>query len=157
MQIIPESMPKISSLLEKYNIPKVAKVKQTFNNDTLEDVQGTLLRGLEEKCKHIEPGARIAITCGSRGIDQYALIIKTVADFVKSKGGQPILIPAMGSHGGATAEGQTEVLRRYGITEESIGAPVVASMEVKQIGTTPKGLPVYIDKNACEADGRAHV
>ena len=153
MQIIPESMPKISSLLEKYNIPKVAKVKQTFNNDTLEDVQGTLLRGLEEKCKHIEPGARIAITCGSRGIDQYALIIKTVADFVKSKGGQPILIPAMGSHGGATAEGQTEVLRRYGITEESIGAPVVASMEVKQIGTTPKGLPVYIDKNACEADG----
>jgi len=119
----------------------------------LEDVAGTLRRELEATCRPIKPGARIAITCGSRGIDQYALIIKTVADFVKEKGGRPILIPSMGSHGGATAEGQREVLRRYGISEETIGAPVVSSMEVKQIGTTPKGLPVYIDKNACEADG----
>ncbi len=143
----------ISELLKSYQIPKVAKVRQTFNNDELADVEGVLRRGLEETCAPIRPGARIAITCGSRGIDKYALIIKTVADFVKEKGGQPILIPAMGSHGGATAEGQREVLRRYGITEETIGAPVVSSMEVKQIGTTPKGLPVYIDKNACEADG----
>ena len=150
---IPESMPKISALLKDYKIPKVVKVKQTFNNDTLEDVQGTLLRGLEANCKPIKPGDRIAITCGSRGIDQYALLVRTVAEFVKSKGGHPILIPAMGSHGGATAEGQEEVLRRYGITEETTGAPVVSNMEVKQIGTTSKGLPVYIDKNACEANG----
>ena len=146
-------MDAISELLKKYQIPKIAKVHQTFNNDELADVEGELRRGLEATCAPIKPGARIAITCGSRGIDKYALIIKTVADFVKEKGGQPILIPAMGSHGGATAEGQEEVLRRYGITEETIGAPVVSSMEVKQIGTTPKGLPVYIDKNACEADG----
>ncbi|MBO4873481.1 MAG: DUF2088 domain-containing protein [Lachnospiraceae bacterium] len=143
----------ISELLKNYEIPKVAKVRQTFNNDVLEDVVGTLRRGLEEKCAPIKPGDRIAITCGSRGIDKYALIIKTVADFVKSKGGQPILIPAMGSHGGATAEGQREVLRRYGISEETIGAPVLATMEVNQIGTTPRGLPVYIDRNACECDG----
>lgn len=146
-------MDAISELLKNYQIPKIAKVHQTFNNDELADVEGELRRGLEATCAPIKPGARIAITCGSRGIDKYALIIKTVADFVKEKGGQPILIPAMGSHGGATAEGQEEVLRRYGITEETIGAPVVSSMEVKQIGTTPKGLPVYIDKNACEADG----
>ncbi len=146
-------MSEITKMLAGHSIPKVAKVRQTFNNDVLEDVEGTLLRGLEESCAPIKPGARIAITCGSRGIDQYVLLIKTVVAFVKSKGGQPILIPSMGSHGGATAEGQTEVLRRYGITEESVGAPVVSSMEVKEIGRTPKGLPVYIDKNACEADG----
>ena len=146
-------MSEITKMLAGHSIPKVAKVRQTFNNDVLEDVERTLLRGLEESCAPIKPGARIAITCGSRGIDQYVLLIKTVVAFVKSKGGQPILIPSMGSHGGATAEGQTEVLRRYGITEESVGAPVVSSMEVKEIGRTPKGLPVYIDKNACEADG----
>ena len=146
-------MSEISKMLASHSIPKVAKVRQTFNNDLLEDVEGTLLRGLEETCAPIKPGARIAITCGSRGIDQYALLIKTVVSFVKSKGGQPILIPSMGSHGGATAEGQEEVLRRYGITEESVGAPVVSSMEVCEIGRTEKGLPVYIDKNACEADG----
>lgn len=146
-------MSEISKMLASHSIPKVAKVRQTFNNDLLEDVEGTLLRGLEKTCAPIKPGARIAITCGSRGIDQYALLIKTVVSFVKSKGGQPILIPSMGSHGGATAEGQEEVLRRYGITEESVGAPVVSSMEVCEIGRTEKGLPVYIDKNACEADG----
>ena len=146
-------MSEISKLLSGYPVPKVAKVRQTFNNDTLEDVEGTLWQGLQETCAPIAPGARIAITCGSRGIDQYATLIKTVVRFVKEKGGEPFLVPAMGSHGGATDEGQEEVLRRYGITEETMGAPVVSSMEVTQIGTTHKGLPVYIDKNACEADG----
>ena len=105
-------MSEISKMLASHSIPKVAKVRQTFNNDLLEDVEGTLLRDLEETCAPIKPGARIAITCGSRGIDQYALLIKTVVSFVKSKGGQPILIPSMGSHGGATAQGQLEDLRR---------------------------------------------
>ena len=146
-------MSEISKLLSGYPVPKVAKVRQTFNNDTLEDVEGTLWQGLQETCAPIAPGARIAITCGSRGIDQYATLIKTVVRFVKEKGGEPFLVPAMGSHGGATDAGQEEVLRRYGITEETMGAPVVSSMEVTQIGTTHKGLPVYIDKNACEADG----
>ena len=146
-------MSEITKMLSSYSVPKVAKVRQTFNNDLLEDVEGTLLRGLEESGAPIQPGARIAITCGSRGIDQYALIIKTVVSFVKAKGGQPFLVPSMGSHGGATAEGQEEVLRRYGITEESTGAPVVSSMDVVEIGRTDKGLPVYIDKNAYEADG----
>jgi len=146
-------MSKISELLCGYPVPKVAKVRQTFNNDILENVEGTLWKGLEENCAPIAPGARIAITCGSRGIDQYVLIIKTVVRFVKEKGGIPFLVPSMGSHGGATAEGQIEVLRGYGITEESTGAPIVSSMEVKEIGVTDKGLPVYIDKHACEADG----
>ena len=146
-------MSKVSDLLCGYPIPKVAKVRQTFNNDILEDVEGTLRKELEENCASIAPGARIAITCGSRGIDHYVLIIRTIVRFVKEKGGVPFLVPSMGSHGGATAEGQIEVLHGYGITEESTGAPIVSSMEVKEIGITDKGLPVYIDKNACEADG----
>ena len=146
-------MSEITKMLAGHSIPKVAKVRQTFNNDVLEDVEGALLQGLEASCAPIRAGARIAVTCGSRGIDQYALIIKTVVSYVKSKGGQPFLVPSMGSHGGTTAEGQEEVLRRYGITEETTGAPVVSSMEVVEIGRTDKGLPVYIDKNAYEADG----
>lgn len=143
----------ISKMLVNYSVPKVAKVRQTFNNDLLEDVEGTLLRGLEEKCAEIKPGARIAITCGSRGIDHYADMVRTIVSFVKEKGGEPFLVPAMGSHGGATAKGQAGILRGFGITEESCGAPIISSMEVVEIGKTNKGLPVYIDKNAYEADG----
>ena len=147
------AMPKISNLLSGYDIPEVVKVRQTFCGDLLENVENELWKQLELTCKPFSPGARIAITCGSRGIDQYALLVKTIARFVREKGGTPFLVPSMGSHGGATAEGQAEVLRHYGITEENVGAPIISSMEVKQIGVTSKGLPVYIDKNACEADG----
>ena len=143
----------ISEILKGYSIPLVAKVRQTFNNDVLSNVEDTLKRGLKESCAKINKGDRIAITCGSRGIDCYPSIIKTISDFIKENGGQPVLIPAMGSHGGATAEGQKEGLAHYGITEEAIGAPVLSSMEVNRIGTTKQGLPVYIDKNACECDG----
>ncbi|MBQ6295058.1 MAG: hypothetical protein IJK80_04280, partial [Firmicutes bacterium] len=132
----------ISELLKNYEIPPVAKVRQTFNNDELDNVEERLLAGLEEKCAPIKPGDRIAITCGSRGIDKYALIIKTVADFVKSKGGQPILIPAMGSHGGATAEGQKELLAGYGITEEAMGCEIRSSMETVLLGYSELGKPV---------------
>ena len=121
-------MSEISKMLQEYRIPKVTKVRQTFNQDVLEDLEGVLRGGLEETCAPISPGARIAITCGSRGIDQYAAIIKTVVRYVKDKGGNPFLVPAMGSHGGATAEGQREVLHHNGITEEAMDAPILSSM-----------------------------
>ena len=146
-------MGRVSEMLRSYPVPKVAKVRQSFNNDILADVEGTLLAGLRESCAAIAPGARIAITCGSRGIDQYALLVRTIVNFVREQGGEPFLVPSMGSHGGATDEGQAEVLRHCGISEETVGAPVVSSMEVVQIGTTDKGLPVYADKHAVEADG----
>lgn len=146
-------MSEIHEMLKGYPIPKVAKARLTFNSDTLEDVVGTLQVGLERSCSAITPGMRIAITCGSRGIDQYVPILKAIVAFVKEKGGVPILIPAMGSHGGATAEGQIEVLKGYGVTEESVGAEILSSMEVCEIGRTSRDLPVYIDKNAYEADG----
>ena len=146
-------MSAVSELLRPYPIPPAAKVRQTFCDRTLEDPAAHLLRGLEENCAPIHPGDRIAITCGSRGIDRYVTLVRTVVDFVRAKGGRPFLVPSMGSHGGATAEGQAEVLRRFGITEETAGAPIVSSMEVTQIGTTGRGLPVYVDKQAAAADG----
>ena len=82
-----------------------------------------------------------------------ALITKCIADFVKLKGASPFIVPAMGSHGGATAEGQREILAGYGIVEEYVGCPIVSSMEVKKIGQTEDGRDVFIDKNAAEADG----
>ncbi len=146
-------MNQINQLLDEYKIPKVVKVKQFFNNDVEENVEDKLMEELITKNIPIAPGNRIAITCGSRGLDQYIPVVRTIVKFVESKGGIPFLVPAMGSHGGATAEGQTKVLAGYGITEETVGAPVVSSMEVTKIGVTDKGLGVYIDKNACEADG----
>ena len=146
-------MSKINQLLETCELPKAAKVRQFFDNEELHNAEDVLMSLLEAKPPAIRPGDRIAITGGSRGIDQYVPLLRTVVEFVQSKGGQPFVVPAMGSHGGATAKGQEEVLRGYGITEESIGAPVISSMETVQIGETDKGLGVYIDKNAYEADG----
>lgn len=143
----------INKLLEGYQIPKVAKVRQFFNQDELAEPTKALYAELEEKNVPIKAGDRIAITCGSRGIDQYVPLLKTIVQFVKDKGGKPFLVPSMGSHGGATDAGQALVLEKYGVTEETIGAPVVSSMETVQLGTTDRGLGVYIDKNAAEADG----
>ena len=146
-------MSTVSEMLRPYPIPPVAKTRQFFCDTVLEQPEEELLRQLEASCAPIQAGQRIAITCGSRGIDQYIPLLRTIVSFVRSKGGEPFLVPSMGSHGGATAEGQAEVLRRFGITEESVGAPIVSSMAVTRIGTTDRGLPVYVDKNACEADG----
>ena len=96
---------------------------------------------------------RIAITAGSRGIANVALTTKCIADFVKSRGAHPFIVPAMGSHGGATAEGQRAILEGYGIVEDYVGCPIISSMEVKKIGVNDEGGDVYIDKNAAEADG----
>ena len=102
--------------------------------------------------KKIMKGQKIAITAGSRGIINIPEILKTVVEEVKKVGGEPFLIPAMGSHGGATPHGQVETLRSLGITEESCCAPIVSSMEVEEIGRI-KGTPVYVDRNALKADG----
>lgn len=146
-------MTEVEKILNKIEIPKIAKVKQKFPVLALDNVGEVLKQKLNDKDIDIKPGQRIAITCGSRGIDHYPVLVKTIVDFVKSKGGKPYLIPAMGSHGGCTAEGQVEVLCQLGITEESMGAPILSSMEVVEIGKSELGLPVYIDKNAYECDG----
>src|SRR5262249_4643980 len=94
---------------------------------------------------------RVAITAGSRGIANMALIVRACGEAIKEAGGDPLVMPAMGSHGGATADGQRDVLASYGITRESVGMPVISSMDVQQIGCVD-GAPVYMSATALEAD-----
>ena len=133
--------------------PVMYKIEQEFDTCKIKDTKETVLRELEPLKNMIRPGMRIAITAGSRGIANICLILKTTVDYVKSLGAKPFIVPAMGSHGGATTEGQIKVLEKLGITTEIMGVPIFSSMEVVNIGETFDGVPVYIDKNAFNADG----
>jgi hypothetical protein len=135
--------------------PKVALVKQRFRGPAVQDIDKAVSDQLAAigLADQITPGMRIAITAGSRGIANIAVIIRAMVHELKKLGAAPFIVPTMGSHGGATAEGQVEVLESLGITEEFCGAPIQSSMEVVHIGETPAGMPVHVDKNAWEADG----
>lgn len=147
----------IRNLLKGVEIPKFVRVKQTFDKTHIppEKISERVFEILsrQEITNRIRPGMRICLTCGSRGIDNIVEIIRSVAAFCKKQGAEPFAIPAMGSHGGATAEGQLEVLHSFGITEESIGCPIVSSMETELIGETEEGHPVFIDQHAARSDG----
>ena len=132
-------------------LPRIFKIHQRISTPRLADVQkemNVLLDrfGLPGKVK---PGERIALTAGSRGIRDKAKVLKLIATRLKALGAKPFLVPCMGSHGGATAAGQVEMLKHLGITEEFVGAPIASSMEVKEIGRTKFGTPVLIDANIC--------
>ena len=135
-------------------LPKMYRIRQTFERPVVKDVADTVSSELKKLGleKNAKPGQRVAITAGSRGIANMAEILKATADFLKSIGTQPFVFPAMGSHGGATAEGQVALLAHYHMTEEFLGAPVLSSMEVVEIGRTGDDVPVYIDQVAWEAD-----
>lgn len=135
--------------------PKMFKVQQVVPRPTVTDVALEVKEQLQaiRIAEIIRPGMKIAVTAGSRGITNIALIIKTVVEELKALGAEPFIVPAMGSHGGATAEGQKKILANYGITSESMGVPIKATMEVVEIGTTKSGLPVYCDSYAAAADG----
>lgn len=136
-------------------LPRFAIIKQKFEGPNVKEIEAEVHSQLSniELSSPLTTGMRIAITAGSRGIANIALITKAVVDWLKAKGTDPFIVPTMGSHGGATAEGQIEVLESLGITEAYCGAPVVSSMEVVNIGNTDAGTKVYMDKNAWEADG----
>lgn len=135
--------------------PKMVLVRQRIEGPTVTDIEGAVLAQLDrvQLAAKLKPGMRVAITAGSRGIANIPLILRTIATAVRRAGAHPFLVPAMGSHGGATAEGQVEVLESLGITEAFCGAPILSSMEVVQIGATADGLPVYLDQHAATADG----
>jgi hypothetical protein len=137
------------------SIPPLTKVRQRLSPEHIADVPGSIRTGIAAlgDIPRIKPGAKIAVTGGSRGIADIVPILRTVVDELKVRGAEPFLIPAMGSHGGATPEGQIEMMAGYGMTEDAIGCPVRATMEVVTLGTTPSGIPVYYDKMASEADG----
>ena len=134
--------------------PVLYRVRQHMEEREIADIPAEVTKELDSlDLKPRMEGMRIAVTAGSRGIHNIDIIIKSVVDYVKRAGGYPFIVPAMGSHGGATAEGQREVIKGYGIDEETMGCPVLSSMEVVQLGTIANGAPVYFDKNAYESDG----
>lgn len=135
--------------------PKFAKIKQKFQVESLKNIPAAISEQFNhvKSDEKIKPGMEIAITVGSRGIANIPLIVKSVADEIKKRGATPFIIPSMGSHGGATAEGQIEVLEGLGVTEESAGCEIRSSMDVVVIGETSAGIPVYIDEHAYHADG----
>lgn len=145
----------IKELVQNVPLPRMVKIKQTFPNPIISDLPGTIRQELAkpEISGKVRPGMKIAVAVGSRGVAEIPAITRTVISELKAMGAEPFIVPAMGSHGGATAEGQRDVLTDLGVTEESAGCPILSSMEVVEVGRLDNGLPVYIDKNAYNADG----
>ncbi len=135
-------------------LPRIAKIRQKFPARKLEDVAKALtveLGGLSLG-DILKPGDTVAVTAGSRGIANIDIILQKLIEYLKYMGARPFIVPAMGSHGGATAQGQLKLLAHYGITEASMGVPIRSSMNVVKIATSPFGFPVYMDKYATEAN-----
>ena len=133
----------------------MVKIRQKYNKDKIEDITDHIYTKMEAAVPDKETffGKRIAITAGSRGIPHYPVIMRTMVDKLKQWGAKPFIVPAMGSHAGATAEGQQEMLAGFGITEQTIGCPICSSMDVVAIGQLEDGTELYCDKLAYESDG----
>ncbi|WP_432965646.1 lactate racemase domain-containing protein [Treponema sp. OMZ 840] len=141
-------------LLSAVSIPRFVKVHQRMEDTHVENPYTATVEAIH-KCENfpkIKQGDSVCIACGSREIAHLKEIVRAAVDTVKAMGGNPFLIPAMGSHGGATAEGQKEILLTYKLTEHEVGAPIRSSMETVEIGKTAEGLAVRIDKYAAAAD-----
>jgi hypothetical protein len=132
----------------------MVRVRQKFARPRVDNIPAAVRETLDKLAlgKTIKRGQTVALTAGSRGIANIALILKSVVQQLRDLGAQPFIVPAMGSHGGATAEGQRQVIESYGITEDFVGAPIRTSMEVVHLGNTEESWPVYLDKNASTAD-----
>ena len=130
-------------------------VRQGFPDRGLRDVRGEARRQLELSgfAARVRPGGRVAIGVGSRGIANIAAIVQSVAEYWRGHGIAPFVVPAMGSHGAATPEGQADVLARFGMTERSLGCPIVSRADVVSLGTTEDGIDVFMDASAYDADG----
>ncbi len=134
---------------------RLLNVRQHFPDRSLHDIPATISRELASSGfgANLRPGARIAIGVGSRGIANLPSIVRSVVDFCKSRGFDPFIFPAMGSHGAATAEGQADVLAHFGIQESAIGCSVISALDVVPLGATADGIETFMDKNAHSSDG----
>jgi hypothetical protein len=134
--------------------PRMLRVRQNFEAPRVNDIPGEVDRQLASLnlAARVKPGQTVAITAGSRGIANIAVIIKATVQHFQKLGALPFIVPAMGSHGGGTAEGQRAIIEGYGVTEEFCGCPIKASMETVIVGETPHGVPVHFDKYARAAD-----
>jgi hypothetical protein len=137
------ALPRIVRVRQKFDAPKLSNVTQAVGEQM----------GRAQLRAKVRPGMTIAIGCGSRGIRNLRECVAATVAELKAMGAKPFVFPAMGSHGGATAEGQREVLESYGVNEESVGCPIRATMETVDLGRMDEGMPVYMDRYAAEADG----
>lgn len=147
----------IHNLVKDFEIPQVLTVRQKFDARHVTDLEAELEKefqraAIERRWARIKPGDRVAITAGSRQITDNDRILRMLVGEVKRRGGLPFIVPAMGSHGGASAQGQKEVLASLGITEARMDCPIVSDMAVSHVGRTSDGHEVYIDRNAAQAD-----
>ena len=142
-------------LLKNTVLPRMVKVRQRFPVTALDDVAGAVRQEFArpEIGGTVRPGMRIAVAVGSRGLNQLPLLVRTTVDEIKARGAKPFIVPAMGSHGAATAEGQVTLLAELGVTADSAGCEIVSSMEVVKVGQLDSGLDVLMDRTAFEADG----
>lgn len=145
----------VAAMLQDIPIPRVAEIQQKFDRPVLAEVAAGLHDGLARSgvLDAVQPRMSIAVGVGSRGISNQPLIVRTLIDRLKARGASPFIFPAMGSHGGATAAGQQALLARMGISEQAMGAPIRATMEVVSMGAAENGLTVWFDAYAAAADG----
>jgi len=134
--------------------PQIFRLRQTFDATRVEDVAVEVDTQLKRLVLHekIRPGQTVAITGGSRGIANIATILRAIVDHCKKLGARPFVVPAMGSHGGGTAEGQQRLLESYGVTEAALGCPIRSSMETVVVGQAKEGFPICFDRLAFKAD-----
>jgi hypothetical protein len=144
----------LHQLVKDIPIPNMIKIRQKFDATKLENPIEVLRQELQKPgaVDRILPGQSVAVAVGSRGIAHIGEITKATIDAIRDAGAYPFIVPCMGSHGGATADGQTEVLSHFGITEALMGVPICSSMEVIELAKLPNGLPIYVDRIASEAD-----
>ena len=145
----------IKQLLQGVPLPRLAKIRQNFAAPEVADVAAALRGQLAKPgvIDTVKAGMRIAIGIGSRGVAGIPTLARVTVEEIRQRHGLPFVVPAMGSHGGATAEGQRDVLANLGVTEDTIGCEICSSMDVVEIGRLENGLPVYMDKFAHAADG----
>jgi hypothetical protein len=134
--------------------PSMTPLRQTAPQPVIADVAAEVVRQWKASrlAQRMRPGDRVAVACGSRGIANVAVIVRATLEYLRSLGTRPFVVAAMGSHGGATADGQRQLLAEYGISEERLGVPVKTDMDTVQLGTNSWGEPVYWDRNAFGAD-----
>lgn len=145
----------IQELLQGIPLPKMVKLRQSFPASIVADVAVALRDELRQPgiLDQIKPAMTVAIAVGSRGVANLPLLVRVTVEELIKRGAHPFIVPAMGSHGGATPAGQIDVLAHLGVTEDTAGCPIRSSMEVVEIGQLNNGLPVYVDKHAYGADG----
>jgi hypothetical protein len=136
-------------------LPNLVPVAQHFPHRGLPDLAMSVRKSLAGSGlgKGLPPGSRIAVGAGSRGVANLSTIVRSAVGYLREIGMQPFVIPAMGSHGGGTAEGQADVLAHYGVTEQGVGCPIRSSLEVVSTGQTPEGIETWLDRTAAESDG----